>query len=719
MTNSVQVVHLLPGRMRIRIGRVDISPAIIESICRYTSHIFSATYSRETGTVLIYYNSQILVKEVLQRFSAQLQVHYGRQEGTTPSNNPNISTFNQLLKSEVAKSGLAVMVYLAERFLLPSQVGARVGIFKFLSPTTFALLFAASHIIKDGLSHLFTKKKVNADALTAVAVLAASFKGKAGSALSIVLLSSVGELITKYTAHRTRNHIASILKLDVPYVWLLEEDGREQKVHIGTVKPGQIISIFLGEKISVDGTVVWGVGSVDESPITGEFLPKEVYQGSFVYAGSILKGGQIRVVVHNVGDDTAITRIIKLIEEAQSKQAPIQSYADKMAQSLVPVSFIMAGIVLFITKDWNRVMTMLFIDYACGLKLSTSTAISAAIGKAAKQGILIKGGQYIEALSKVDTIVFDKTGTVTEGEPVIKNIYSFNGYTEEDVIRYAASAEEHSSHPIAGAIVDQANILNLPIPDHGEVVTVVGRGIMAQVEDVKVLVGSDVFMEEQKVDMTAINSASGLDIKTEKNSLIFVACDQKLMGVISIHDPVRFGMKRTINQLRRYGIDEIILLTGDKRHSASRVSSKLLLDDFYAEALPEDKANLIRQHRRSGNTVMMIGDGINDAPALAYADIGVTLGGKRTDMAVEASDVIIISDDPLHLSNLIRLSQNTLKVIQQNFITTVMVNSLAMVLGAMGTITPVFAAVVHNAATIGVVMNSSKILFSEMPKNEK
>jgi cation-transporting P-type ATPase C len=703
----------MPGRLRLQIGKTQESPALIEGRYRQMPHVYSTSYSVETGSLLIYYDPQVSHITILQRLKKQ-----NSQASENKSCTAGVTGFNQLARSEVVKSGIAVAVYALERMLSPGRAGAGAGSMKFLRPTTFAMLYAASDVIKNGFSHVVTHKKVSADTLTAAALLAASMKGKAGSALTIVILSNIGELLTNYTAYRTRNHITDMLTLDVPYAWLVDEDGKERKVNIEAVQPGDTIAVFLGEKISVDGTIIEGVGSVDESPITGEFMPKEVSEDSYVYAGSILKTGQIRVAVKKVGDDTAITRIIRLIEEAQSNQAPIQSYADKVAQSLVPVSFLMAGIVLFVTKDWNRVMNMLFIDYACGLKLSASTAISASVGKAARQGILIKGGQYIESLSKVDTVVFDKTGTVTEGEPVIKNIFTFNEFTEQDVIRYAAAAEEHSSHPIAGAIVDRARELGVTIPDHGRVETIVGRGILAQVNGCRLLVGSDVFMEEQNVDITDTQNYEELDLKSEKNSLIFIACDEKLMGIINIFDPVRSGMKRTINQLRRLGIDEIILLTGDKRHSASRISSKLLLDDFYAEALPEDKANLIKSYRHSGNTVLMVGDGINDAPALAYADVGVTLGGKRTDMAIEASDVIIIADDPQQLSTLIRLSQSTMKVIHQNFFTTVIINSLAMLLGAMGTITPVFAAAVHNAATIGVVLNGSKILFMEMSRND-
>jgi cation-transporting P-type ATPase C len=619
------------------------------------------------------------------------------------------------LSSEIFKNILAIAVYAIERSLTPSRKAEESGLRRLLSPTVLALLFAAKQVIRSGIDSMMITKQVNAVTLTAVAVLAAAVKGKAGSALIIVTLSNLGEILTQYTANKTRNYITRMLKLDVPYVWRVENDGNERSVHIDSVVPGETIAVFIGEKISVDGCVTYGLGTVDESSLTGEFMPREVVKGSRVYAGSILKSGYIQIQAERVGDDTAITRMIKLIEQAQNRRAPIQSQADKMAQSLVPVSFAMAAAVYALTKDWSRVMNMLFIDYACGLTLSTTTAISAAIGKAAKHGILIKGGQYIEWLSGVDTVVFDKTGTLTEGRPVIRNIYYFNNHTKEDVIRYAASAEEHSSHPFAGTILQYAREQQLCIPEHGEVLNIIGRGIQAEIDGNMVLVGSDLLMKEKLVDLSSRQTE---ELKAAADeAMIYVACNGRLMGMISVHDPVRAGMNRTVNQLRRQGIDEIILLTGDKKRLAGHISNKLFFDNYHAELLPEDKANLIKWYRQGGSRVMMVGDGINDAPALAYADVGVTLGGKRTDMAMEASDVIIIGDDPLQLPTLIRLAQQTMKTIRQNFLTTIMVNSIAMMLGAMGTITPVQAALIHNATTIGVVVNSSKIIFVKLPGN--
>jgi len=708
--NSMQLLHRLPGRVRVRIGKGLGSAARIESNCRRLPQVYAANYTEQTGTLLLYYNASFSEYKVLLHVKEILS-DYNRTADQLDCKKSETAA----LPSKILKNILAITVYATEHFLIPTRKTEQSVLRRLISPTVLALLFASKQIIRSGVESITATRQVNATTLTAVAILAAAFKGKAGSALIIVTLSNFGEMLTEYTANKTRNYITSMLKLDVPYVWRVENDGNERRVHINTLVPGDTIAVFIGEKISVDGIIVQGMGAVDESSLTGEFMPRELLKGSRVYAGSILKSGQIQIQADRVGDDTAVTRMIKLIELAQSRRAPIQSQADKMAQSLVPVSLAMAVVVYALTKDWSRVMNMLFIDYACGLTLSTTTAISAAIGKAAKHGILIKGGQYIELLSEVDTLVFDKTGTLTEGRPVIRNIYNFNNYTQEEIIRYAASAEEHSSHPFADAFLQYAKEQKLSIPEHGEVLNILGRGIQAEVDGSTVLVGNDLLMLEHQVEL-GLRQTEDLQTAADE-ATIYVACNGKLMGMISVHDPVRVGMSRTINQLRRQGIDEIILLTGDKKQTASHISSKLFFDNYHAELLPEDKANLIKSYRQAGSRVMMVGDGINDAPALAHADVGVTLGGKRTDLAMEASDVIIIGDDPLQLPIMIRLSQQTMKTIRQNFLTTIMVNSIAMMLGAMGSITPVLAALIHNATTIGVVLNSSKLIFIKLPSN--
>jgi cation-transporting P-type ATPase C len=708
MIDQIRLIHSLPGRTRIRLSVQDLTAAQVEAKFRIVPFIYSVMYSRESRSLVLYHDPSIPWKHIKE----YIQKRFGRFTNEKPKQGKGQVQVKKHLKDVLCASAALLFNHLFVPF------SARVGLGKLINIPALTVMYISYGIIRSGLQSILRDRRANADTLTATAILASLLKGKPGSGLVIIIMSSISELLTEYTAERTRNYVTNMLKLDVPFVWLVDEDGREKKVPIETIKPGDTISVFLGEKISVDGMILDGDGSVDESSITGEFMPREISKESYVYAGSILKSGQVNIKVKHVGDNTAITRIIKLIEEAQSKQAPIQSYADRMSSSLVPISFLMAGIVYMLTRNWDRVLNMLFIDFSCGLKLSTATAISASIGKAAKNGILIKGGQYIEQLARVDTVVLDKTGTVTEGRPTVRNVYSFNGFTPEDVIRYSAPAEEHSSHPIAESIVQQANLWNVEIPDHGQIETIVGRGIKAVVEGKIIIVGSHFLMEESGVDLGILEAESERSVyKQEGENIVYVACEGQLIGIVSIHDPIRHGMKKAINRLRRYDIDEIVMLTGDNKETARKISDRLYLDSFNAEVLPADKAEFIKRYRQKGSSVMMVGDGINDAPALAYADVGVTMGNKRTDIAVETSDVTITSDDPLALPAVVNLSRNTMKVIHQNFFATIIVNSIAILLGAMGTITPVVGAVIHNTATISVVLNSSKILLMEIKNN--
>ena len=366
----------------------------------------------------------------------------------------------------------------------------------------------------------------------------------------------------------------------------------------------------------------------------------------------------------------------------------MQNFADRMANMLVPISFIGAAIVYGATRDWQRVLNLLFIDFSCGLKLSTATAISAAVATAAKQGILIKGGNYIEALADIDTVVMDKTGTITIGVPKISAVHTTEGVCEKEMILLAASAEIHSVHPLAVAIQNYVEEKGWQVPDHINSDTVVAHGMEANVADFEgfkggnIIVGSRHFMTDRNV--------SGLDSFEDRKipagyNILYVARDNKLMGVIVINDPIRPQMKKTFNQMRRHGIDEIVMLTGDSKDVAATVAQKMGIDSYFAEILPEDKANIVNFLQKNGH-VLMVGDGINDAPALAFADVGVALGGRRTDIAVESSDITINSDNPTKLMDALELGQNTMRLIRQNFTATITINSAAMLLGALGKI---------------------------------
>ena len=578
------------------------------------------------------------------------------------------------------------------------------------------VLGISRNFIKTGIGGLIKDRQPNADTLTTTAVIASVLAGKPESSLMLLALSNGAEMLTSYAAEKARTHISGLLSLGQRDVWLVEEtpDGEvERKVSVDEVCPGDIIAVHAGEKIVIDGRVLRGDAAVTQASITGESAPAMKHEGTPVYAGSVVEAGELVIAVEKVGGDTSLAHIVHLVEEAQTRRAPVQNFADQMANYLVPVSFLGAAIVYGATRDWGRVLNLLFIDFSCGLKLSTATAMSASIAAAAKHGILVKGGNYVEALARTDTVVLDKTGTLTVGVPEITSIHTTEGVEEKEVILLAASAEEHSVHPLAVAIQKYVEEQAWKAPQHRSSKTIVARGMLAEVPDFEgfaggtIRVGSRRFLQENGV----VDEENLIASVTGKN-LLYVARDTKLIGIIGIDDPIRPKMKKTLNQLRRCGVDEIVMLTGDAKAVAADVAREMDVDSYHAEILPEDKSRYVNQLRQRG-TVMMVGDGINDAPALAFADVGVSLGGRQTDIAAESSAVTIHSEDPTRLVEALRIGQRTMHLVHQNFKATLLVNSSAMLLGALGTISPLAAAAIHNTATLAVVLNSCRILTPE------
>ena len=578
------------------------------------------------------------------------------------------------------------------------------------------VLAISRNFIKTGIGGLIEERQPNADTLTTTAVIASVLAGKPESSLMLLALSNGAEMLTSYAAEKARSHISGLLSLGQRDVWLVEQTPNgevERKVPVEEVRPGDTIAVHAGEKIVIDGRVLRGNAAVTQASVTGESAPAMKKEGTPVYAGSVVEAGELVIAVEKVGSDTSLAHIVHLVEEAQTRRAPVQNFADQMANYLVPVSFLGAAIVYGATRDWGRVLNLLFIDFSCGLKLSTATAMSAAIAAAAKRGILVKGGNYIEALARTDTVVLDKTGTLTVGIPEITFIRTASGVTEKEMILLAASAEEHSVHPLAVAIQKYVEEKAWHAPQHRSSETIVARGMLAEVPDFEgftggtIRVGSRRFLQEN-----GVTDPEDLAASTSGKNVLFVARDMRLIGVIGIEDPIRPKMKKTLNQLRRCGVDEIVMLTGDAKAVAAEVARDMDVDSYHAEILPEDKSRYVNQLKQRG-TVMMVGDGINDAPALAFADVGVSLGGRQTDIAAESSAVTIHGEDPIRLVEALRLGRRTMHLVHQNFKATLLVNSSAMLLGALGAISPLAAAAIHNTATLAVVLNSCRILTPE------
>ncbi len=569
-------------------------------------------------------------------------------------------------------------------------------------------------VLKNGINSLIKNKRPNADTLSSSAIISSILLGKESAALTIMFLEEVSELLTVYTMEKTRGAIKDMLSVGENYVWKEISEDNVKRVPIEEIKKDDIIVVQTGEKISVDGKIIRGEALIDQSSITGEYMPIKKSVEDDVYAGTIVKNGNISIIAEKVGDDRTVSRIIKLVEDANSNKADIQNYADTFSAQLIPLNFILAGIVYASTRSLTKAMSMLVIDYSCGIRLSTAVAFSAAINTAAKNGILVKGSNFIEELSKAETVIFDKTGTITEGKPKVQSIEIFdNSISENEIIGLAGAAEEQSSHPLATSIMSEIKDRGIEIPKHNKIKTVVSRGVETKIgkgkEAVTIRVGSKKYMLENNIDLTlAIEAERGIISRSEIG--LYVAQDEKIIGLIGVSDPPRENIKKAINRLRNYGVDDIVLLTGDLRQQAETIASRMSMDSYESELLPEDKAKNILKFQSKGSNVIMIGDGVNDAPALSYANVGVALGGTRTDVAMEAADITITQDNPLLVPGVIGLSKSTVKTIKENFAMVIGLNTFALVLGATGILAPIYASVLHNSTTILVVMNSLKLL---------
>ncbi len=683
------------GSYRIQLKKPLPSEAIAGMAARIRQFSAVAAASVEERRICVWYHGTLPTRQIQHYIMANVR----RWEGTAVRPADRLADYRRdALISLASFAGMQILQRTAPQ-LFWSMKAVR----------SLLVLGIARNFIKNGLQGMIRDRQPNADTLTATAVIASVLAGKPESSLTLLALSNGAEMLTSYAAEKARTHISGLLSLDQRYVWLIRGES-EQKVPIEEVGAGDIIAAHTGEKIVIDGHIIRGNAAVNQSSITGESNPAMKHSGSPVYAGSVVEAGELIIRVEKVGNDTSLAHIVHLVEEAQTRKAPVQNFADQMANFLVPVSFLGAAIVYGATRDWQRVLNLLFIDFSCGLKLSTATAMSAAISAAAQKGILVKGGNYIEALAATDTVVLDKTGTLTVGIPQISGIRTAAGVEEKELILLAASAERHSVHPLAVAIQKYVQVKEWEIPQHKSSHTVVARGMQAKVPAFSgykgglIRVGSRRFLRENGIDCME-DLAAGLNSK----NLLYVARDTSLIGIISIDDPIRPKMKKTLNQMRRYGVDEIVMLTGDAKAVAADVARSMDIDSYHAEILPEDKADYVNKLKQRG-TVMMVGDGINDAPALAFADVGVTLGGRQTDIAAESSAITIRSEEPAKLVEAMQLGCRTMDLIHQNFTATITVNSAAMILGALGKINPLWAAVIHNASTLAVVLNSARIL---------
>ena len=728
---TCEIVHRLRGRIRIKskafkyVGNSLKSE--IERQLLQVRYIKSVEISLITGTILIYFedvslSDQNLINLIQNTLNSHIFEICKNEKVEKSSKYVIERKLQEESPKEIVKKIIATAGLLGYNlFFKPKNAIAITGIRRFLNYNTLSTLALAMPVLKNGVNSLIKNKRPNADTLSSSAIISSILLGKESAALTIMFLEEVSELLTVYTMEKTRGAIKDMLSVGENYVWKEISEDNVKRVPIEEIQKDDIIVVQTGEKISVDGKIIKGEALIDQSSITGEYMPIKKSEGDDVYAGTIIKNGNISIIAEKVGDDRTVSRIIKLVEDANSNKADIQNYADTFSAQLIPLNFILAGIVYASTRSLTKAMSMLVIDYSCGIRLSTAVAFSAAINTAAKNGILVKGSNFIEELSKAETVIFDKTGTITEGKPKVQSIEIFdNSITENEMIGLAGAAEEQSSHPLATAIMSEIKDRGIEIPKHNKIKTVISRGVETKIgkgkEAITVRVGSKKYMLENKVDLTlATNAERGIISRGEIG--LYVAQDEKIIGLIGVSDPPRENIKKAINRLRNYGVDDIVLLTGDLRQQAETIASRMSMDRYESELLPEDKAKNILKFQSKGSNVIMIGDGVNDAPALSYANVGVALGSTRTDVAMEAADITITQDNPLLVPGVIGLSKSTVKTIKENFAMVIGLNTFALVLGATGILAPIYASVLHNSTTILVVMNSLKLLKYDIKTN--
>ena len=576
---------------------------------------------------------------------------------------------------------------------------------------TAVAVFTGYPFFRGAVGSLTGGRGAGTDLLVTAATVASLVLRESVVALTVLWLLNIGEHLQAITLRRTRRAIEELVSLGAGRVWIVSPGGEEVEISSDELTAGDVVAVYEQSVIPVDGIVVSGEAVVDQAAITGEGFPVYVDAGDEVFAGTVIRQGSLRIQAVRVGRDTTAGRIIARVEEAQADRAPIETVATRFSRRFVPASFALAGLTWLVTGDPHRAMTMLLVACPCAAGLSTPTAVSAAIGNGARRGILIKGGSHLEAAGRVSAVVFDKTGTLTAGRPLVTEVVAFaDGWSPEKVLAYAASSEVHVRHPLAQAVVRHTEEARIEIPLHEECEVLLGLGMRVVAGGDRILLGSPRLMARSGVPISADAAETITRLEQAAETPIFLAYNEELVGLLGVTDAVRLDAAEVTAELRRIGVSRVVMLTGDTHAAATAIAGLVGVDDWQARVLPEDKLDAVRALQAEGHVVAVVGDGTNDAPALAAADVGIAMGLTATDVAVETADVALAGSHLPHVVGVIDLGRRTLGVVRQNYALAIGVNTLGLLAGTFGTLNPVLAAVLHNASSVAVVLNSSRLI---------
>lgn len=689
------ITHELPGRMRLRgsMYAFDLGESVsLEEYLAAVPYVHDVSANPKNGSILILYQRDCRGELLALLTSIRI------------SNLPEPSPCGLETKRTDAEFVRDLSLLLFRRFVIRPLLP--------LPLRRIHTVFRACGYFRDGGSSLL-HGRLDTSVLDASAIGAAIVQADTKTASSIMFLLRLSGLLEDYTKKRTRNALVHSLAINVDRVWIKTGDG-EMTIPISQVTQGDQVIVRTGTLIPVDGTICSGDAMVNESSMTGEPLPVHKSIGASVYAGTAVEEGEIVVAVRSLGGETRINKIVDMIDQSEALKADVQNKAEQLADAIVPYSFLAAAGVFLITSNLTRALSVLMVDYSCALKLSTPISVISAMREASGMNIMVKGGKYLEEFALADTIVFDKTGTLTVASPRVAGILPFAGYTEREILRTAACLEEHFPHSVARAIVRKAEEERLKhCEEHAAVEYVVAHGIATQLHGERALIGSAHFIFDDEGVPLGEEEQRVIELESEHGrSLIYLAIGRKLAGIICIEDALRPKAGEVIASLRDLGIANVVMITGDGEATARAVASVLGVDTYYSQVLPEDKAAIISDLRASGKKVIMVGDGVNDTPGLAAANVSVAMK-DASDIAQEVADITLLSADLRELVVLRHLSTRLLDRINTNYRFILGFNTGLLVLGQFGILTPATSALLHNVSTMGISAGSTRPLLRE------
>ena len=686
------IKHDIPGRMRIHFKKPRFSFREADTLLYYLESfecIDKATvYERTADAVIRYSGSRDEIIKIIREYSPD-KTEVPESFFESSAREMNAKYYEDIVMSIVWHYG--------KKLFLPAPARTALTCIKSL------------RYIWRGLKTI-SEKKLKVELLDAVAISASALVKDFSTAASVMFLLDIGDSLEEWTHKKCTTDLARQMSLNISKVWKIENE-LEIQTDADKIKTGDLIVVRMGNIIPFDGVVVQGDGMINQAAMTGEAIPVRKAEGASVFAGTVVEEGEVTIRVTATGGNGRYEKIVRMIEESEKLKSGLESKAEGLADRLVPYTFAGAVLTYLFTRNISKTVSVLMVDYSCALKLAMPISVLSAIRESGEHGVTVKGGKFLEAVSEADMIVFDKTGTLTKAQPAVKAVISFNGEDRDELLREAACLEEHFPHSIANAVVKAASDAHLTHDElHTKVEYVVAHGISSEINGRRAIIGSFHFVFEDEGATIPENRKVEFDQLPDEYSHLYYAKDGKLAAVILIEDPVRDDAKDVVSALKDTGITRIVMMTGDSERTAKRIADIVGVDEYYSEVLPEDKSRYVEDKKKEGLKVIMVGDGINDSPALSASDAGIAIS-EGAEIARQIADITISSDDLHSLVVLKKMSDRLMERIRFNYRTIVGFNTGLIILGLLGVFSPGTSALLHNASTIAIgVKSTTKLL---------